>query len=92
MGWFTNFCGLKKRLTAVHVSHLKVGQKAAEAMIARLLGAPVDKIYEIETYLSPESTILQTRWRVAEQAGVIRPMGAERRDSLGKYSKLRSKP
>ncbi len=32
---------LRKRLTSIHVSHLKLGQKAADAMVARLKGEAV---------------------------------------------------
>lgn len=48
---------LKKRLTSVHVSHLKIGQKAAEVMIARLSGEPVESIHDIGSYIIPGSTV-----------------------------------
>ena len=48
---------LKQRLTSVHVSHLKIGQKAAEVMIARLSGEPVESIHDVGSYLIPGSTV-----------------------------------
>lgn len=50
---------LKKRLTSVHVSHLKIGQKAAEVMISRLSGEPTDNIHDVGSYLIPGSTVLK---------------------------------
>lgn len=48
---------LKKRLTSVHVSHLKIGQKAAEMMIGRLSGEPVQSCHDIGFHLIPGSTV-----------------------------------
>lgn len=49
---------LKQRLTSVHVPHLKVGQKAADLMIARLAGEPVSSIHDLGTHLIPGSTVM----------------------------------
>ena len=52
---------LKKRLTSMHVPHLKLGQAAAELMIARLSGEPVPNTRDIGYRLIPGSTVLQRR-------------------------------
>jgi len=48
---------LGKRLTSVHVSHLKIGQIAAEMMIARLSGEPVKPFVDVGFHLIPGSTV-----------------------------------
>ena len=48
---------LQKRLTSVHVSHLKIGQTAAEMMIARLSGEPVVACKDVGFRLIPGSTV-----------------------------------
>lgn len=50
---------LKKRLTSTHVSHLKIGQRAAEMMISRLSGEPVDHFCDVGSHLIPGSTVRQ---------------------------------
>ncbi|WP_298839611.1 LacI family DNA-binding transcriptional regulator [uncultured Roseobacter sp.] len=52
---------LRKRLTSMHVPHLKLGQAAAELMIARLSGEPVANTRDIGYRLIPGSTVLQRR-------------------------------
>ena len=48
---------LGRRLTSVHVSHLKIGQSAAEMMLARLSGEPVKTCNDIGFHLIPGSTV-----------------------------------
>ncbi len=48
---------LGRRLTSVHVSHLKIGQTAAELMIARISGEPVKRCHDIGFHLIPGSTV-----------------------------------
>ena len=48
---------LKKRLTSIHVPHLKLGQKAAEAMVARLKGEAVPDSRDIGFNLVPGQTV-----------------------------------
>lgn len=48
---------LKQRLTSVHVPHLKLGQAAAEMMIARLSGEAVRPCRAIEFHLIPGATV-----------------------------------
>ena len=48
---------LDQRLTSVRVSHLKLGQTAAEMMIARLSGEPVPACRDIGFHLIPGSTV-----------------------------------
>ncbi|MEL6585167.1 MAG: LacI family DNA-binding transcriptional regulator [Pseudomonadota bacterium] len=48
---------LKRRLTSCHISHLKLGQSAAEMMLARLSGEPVPKCLDIGFTLIPGSTV-----------------------------------
>lgn len=48
---------LPKRLTSMHVPHLKLGQAAAEMMIARLSGEPVANCRDIGFSLIPGSTV-----------------------------------
>lgn len=48
---------LKKRLTSVHVPHLKLGQAAGEMMIARLSGEPVPTCRDIGFHLIPGATV-----------------------------------
>ena len=48
---------LKKRLTTIHVPHLKLGQAAAEAMVARLKGEPVSLSRDIGFRLIPGQTV-----------------------------------
>ncbi|SRR6056297_204384 len=50
---------LPKRLTSVHVPHLKLGQAAAEMMLARLSEEPVDRCRDIGFTLIPGSTVRQ---------------------------------
>lgn len=47
---------LQKRLTSLHVSHLKLGQAAAEAMVARLSGEPYETARDIGFHLVPGTT------------------------------------
>ncbi|MEM7462895.1 MAG: substrate-binding domain-containing protein, partial [Pseudomonadota bacterium] len=49
---------LHKRLTSIHVSHLKLGQVAAEKMIGRLSGESVATCNDIGFHLMPGSTVL----------------------------------
>lgn len=49
---------LDQRLTSMHVPHLKLGQTAAEMMIARLSNEPVDSCKDIGFRLIPGSTVL----------------------------------
>lgn len=51
---------LKRRLTSVHVSHLKLGHAAAEMMIARLSGEPVPACRDIGFHLIPGATVRQS--------------------------------
>lgn len=48
---------LRKRLTSIHVSHLRIGQKAAEMMIGRLSGEPVPASCDIGFHLIPGATV-----------------------------------
>ncbi|MEP0962438.1 MAG: LacI family DNA-binding transcriptional regulator [Roseobacter sp.] len=48
---------LPKRLTSMHVSHLKLGQAAAEMMMSRLSGEPVEPVRDIGFKLIPGSTV-----------------------------------
>lgn len=48
---------LKKRLTSIHVPHLKLGQAAAEAMVARLKGEPIAQSRDIGFRLIPGQTV-----------------------------------
>ena len=48
---------LSKRLTSIHVPHLKLGQAAAEAMVARLKGEPVQESLNIGFRLIPGQTV-----------------------------------
>ncbi len=48
---------MAQRLTSMHVSHLRLGRTAAEAMIARLSGEPVDTHRDIGFRLIPGSTV-----------------------------------
>lgn len=48
---------LAKRMTSMHVPHLKLGQAAAEMMIARLSGEPVGDVRDIGFKLIPGSTV-----------------------------------
>jgi len=48
---------LSKRLTSVHVPHLKLGQAAAEAMVARLKGEPTRDSHDIGFRLVPGQTV-----------------------------------
>lgn len=48
---------LKKRLTSVHVPHLKLGQTAAEMMLGRLSGEAVEKCSDVGFHLVPGSTV-----------------------------------
>jgi len=52
---------LTKRLTSIHVPHLKVGQMAAEAMIASLSGEPVIAAHDIGFRLIPGMTVQAMR-------------------------------
>ncbi|SFI85234.1 transcriptional regulator, LacI family [Jannaschia pohangensis] len=48
---------MPKRLTSMHVPHLKLGQVAAEMMLARLSGEPVVNYRDIGFKLIPGSTV-----------------------------------
>ena len=48
---------LRKRLTSVHVPHLKLGQRAAEMMLARLADEPTPNAFDIGFRLIPGSTV-----------------------------------
>ena len=48
---------LPKRLTSMHVPHLKLGQAAAEMMLARLSNEPVENCRDIGFGLIPGSTV-----------------------------------
>ncbi|MEM9433166.1 MAG: LacI family DNA-binding transcriptional regulator [Pseudomonadota bacterium] len=48
---------LPQRLTSMHVPHLKLGQTAAEMMIARLSGEPISSVTDIGFKLIPGSTV-----------------------------------
>lgn len=48
---------LPKRLTSMHVPHLKLGQAAAQMMLARLQGEPVEPCKDIGFHLIPGSTV-----------------------------------
>ncbi|MEL6680264.1 MAG: LacI family DNA-binding transcriptional regulator [Pseudomonadota bacterium] len=48
---------LRQRLTSVHVPHLKLGQAAAEMMISRLSGEPVEPVRDIGFHLIPGTTV-----------------------------------
>ncbi len=48
---------MNRRLTSCHVSHLKLGQRAAEMMMARLTGEPVNSCHDIGFRLIPGSTV-----------------------------------
>ncbi|WP_299832484.1 LacI family DNA-binding transcriptional regulator [uncultured Roseobacter sp.] len=54
---------LSKRLTSMHVSHLKLGQAAAEMMMARLSDEPVEPCRDIGFRLIPGSTVRNTKGR-----------------------------
>ena len=47
---------LQKRLTSTHVSHLKLGQMAAEAMVARVAEEPIPTARNTTFHLIPGST------------------------------------
>ncbi|MEM7472094.1 MAG: LacI family DNA-binding transcriptional regulator [Pseudomonadota bacterium] len=49
---------MKKRMTSMHVPHLKLGRTAAEMMIARLSGEPIENCRDIGFSLIPGSTVL----------------------------------
>ena len=51
---------MSKRLTSMHVPHLKLGQAAAEMMISRLSGEPMTNVRDIGFSLIPGSTVLNT--------------------------------
>lgn len=48
---------IPKRLTSMHVPHLKLGQVAAEMMMSRLSGEPVEPVRNIGFRLIPGSTV-----------------------------------
>jgi len=48
---------LPKRMTSMHVPHLKLGQAAAEMMLARLSNEPVEPCWDIGFSLIPGSTV-----------------------------------
>lgn len=52
---------LRKRLTSIHVPHLKLGQAAAQAMVARLKGEPVEDSLDIGFRLIPGQTVRAIR-------------------------------
>lgn len=47
---------LQQRLTSIHVSHIKLGQAAAEAMVARITGEPHDTARDVGFRLVPGTT------------------------------------
>jgi len=55
---------LGRRLTSVHVSHLKIGQSAAEMMLARLSGEPIKTCNDIGFHLIPGSTVANARFKL----------------------------
>ena len=48
---------LPKRLTSMHVPHLKLGQAAAEMMLARLSNEPIEPCRDIGFNLIPGTTV-----------------------------------
>ncbi len=48
---------LGTRLTSVRVPHLKIGQKAAEILVGRLSGEPVQTVFDAGFHLIPGSTV-----------------------------------
>jgi LacI family gluconate utilization system Gnt-I transcriptional repressor len=54
---------LRQRLTSIHVSHLKLGQVAAEVMIARVSGEPVRTSHDIGFHLIPGATVTKQKSR-----------------------------
>lgn len=48
---------LQQRLTSMHVPHLKLGKTAAEMIIARIEGEPVETSRDIGFRLIPGSTV-----------------------------------
>lgn len=48
---------LPKRMTSMHVLHLKLGQVAAEMMLSRLSGEPTPHVQDIGFSLIPGSTV-----------------------------------
>ena len=56
---------LGRRLTSVHVSHLKIGQSAAEMMLARLNGEPIKTCNDIGFHLIPGSTVANASFKFA---------------------------
>lgn len=52
---------LPKRLTSMHVPHLKLGQVAAEMMMSRLSGEPTTHVRDIGFSLIPGSTVRNTQ-------------------------------
>ncbi|MEO0911171.1 MAG: hypothetical protein AAFX96_12820 [Pseudomonadota bacterium] len=44
-------------MTSMHVPHLKLGQAAAEIMLARLTGEPVEPCRDIGFHLIPGTTV-----------------------------------
>ncbi len=48
---------LRQRLTSMHVSTLKLGQVAAEMLVARLSGEPVEPVRDVGCTLIPGATI-----------------------------------
>ncbi len=51
---------LPRRMTSMHVPHLKIGQAAAEMMIARISGEPVENCRHVDFNLIPGSTVRNT--------------------------------
>lgn len=52
---------MPKRLTSMHVPHLKLGHAAAEMMMSRLSGEPVHSVRDIGFTLIPGSTVRNMR-------------------------------
>lgn len=48
---------LSKRMTSMHVPHLKLGQMAAQMMLARLQGEPMENCKDIGFHLVPGTTV-----------------------------------
>lgn len=52
---------MNRRLTSCHVPHLRLGQKAAEMMMGRLLNEPVPSSADVGFRLIPGSTVRQSK-------------------------------
>lgn len=54
---------LPRRMTSIHVPHLKLGQAAAELLMARLSNEPIEPVKDIGFRLIPGATVQQTHGR-----------------------------